>query len=345
MVAKEVLYLSIATALIIITLSVILIYLVLRKALENRQKSKIEKLKNDFSEPLFHFLMEGEISKRLVLDTIEKKLAIEELLNRFSEVLEGDSEKKNLCSLAEIYLADYYKQRLQSRKWSKRMNSLYFIEDFQIKSLESDVIRLVNGKKVTKSEQVLGLRILASFQNENLFQQLTVLHAHLSEFDYRSILFKANVGVIDKMILGFYQCQPALQYAILDIFALKNELKYASFIESVFKSNTGEIRLRALKALAAVGFVKNIKDYLPLCQSEKWQERMMLAKLLGVIREEEGLKCLEDLLHDSTWWVRSQAGQSIKNYPNGKKLLKKVYQTSTDPFAKDMAWEWLNKGE
>jgi hypothetical protein len=345
MLEKEILYLSIATALIIVILSIILTYLIVRKAIEIRHNSKIEAYKNQYREHIFTFLMNGEFSDRFISNTIEKKLALEDLLSRYSEVLEGENEKKNLYILAELYLAEYYKNLLKSRKWSKRMNGLFRIEDFHIRSLELLVKDLVNRKKLTKSEQVLGLRILALFEDETLYDKLITNHSTLSEFDYRSILYKANETLIERFVLGFYQCQPALQYAILDILALKNELKYASFLETVYKSNSGEIRLRALKALASIGFVKNLNEFLPLCQSGKWQERMMLAKLLGAIGEVEGLKCLEELLHDSTWWVRSQAAQSMKNYPNGTSLLKMVYETSKDPYAKDMAREWMNKGE
>lgn len=342
---KELLYLSIATTVIVSVLVILLLYLIIKKTVENRLKSKIEIQKDEYNEPLFSFLLNPELSRNLKPDNLIKTQAIEQLLSKYIEILEGDSEKKNLYSIAELYLSNYYKAGLKSKNWSKRMNALYQIEDFNIHSLESDVLKLINKKKATKEEKVIGLRILAFFHYENLLDELESTHANLSEFEYRSILMKACNQTIDECVLRFQKSRPALQKAVLDILAIKNELKYITFIESVFQSYSGEIRLRALKTLANIGYVKDCSVYMPLCKSEVWQERMMLARLLGAIQEDEGLSCLVELLHDQTWWVRSQAAQSIKKYPNGIQILRNVYQTSKDPFAVDMAREWVNKGD
>jgi hypothetical protein len=342
---REILFLSLVAGGIITSLVMILVYLIIRKAIENRRNAEIEKQKMTFSEPLFSFLMTGELNLGLIPDTSAKKQAIEQLLSRYAEVLEGESEKKNLYVIAGVYLSDYYRVGLRSRNWSKRMNALYHIEDFQIRSLESNVRAIISRKKVTKDEEVIGLRILALFQYESLFEELVIQHTALSEFEYRNILLKASDQALDEFVLGFQQGQPPIQKAILDILAIKKDLKYISFIETIFQSYSDEIRLRALKTLASIGYVNDISQYLPLCKSEKWQERMMVARLLGVMQEEEGVKCLVDLMHDSSWWVRSQAAHAIRNYPNGMKRLINVYQTSKDPFAIDLAWEWINKGD
>jgi hypothetical protein len=345
MVVKEIIFLSIATAIILIVLGLILIYLIIRKAKENRQTVKVEAHKNEYYGPLIDYLLTGELTRKLLPDTPEKKLAIEELLSRYSETIEGEEEKKNLYKMAESYLSEYYKLQLKSRNWSNRVNTLYHIEDFRMLSLEMEIKELLSNAKLSKSEKVLCLRILALFDNNDLFEELTSRHPELSEFDYRSILFRAGEQKIAGFVSGFHKCQPVLQYAILDILALKKELNYTSFLEDIYKSHIGELRLRALKTLASIGYVSNLKEYLPLSHSEKWEERMMIAKLIGVMHDQEGLKSLVELLHDPIWWVRSQAGQSIKNYPKSREILMNIYETTVDPYARDMAWEWLNKGE
>jgi len=71
---------------------------------------------------------------------------------------------------------------------------------------------------------------------------------------------------------------------------------------------------------------------------------MLAARLAGVMKSEETIDQLVELLQDSSWWVRSQAGQSITMFPQGKKILEDVMNSSNDSFARDMAWEWINKG-
>jgi HEAT repeat protein len=338
-------YIAIATCMILVVLSITLLYLILRKALENHLRSQVNAEQQRLREPIVSFLFEGTFLETFNSESLIQKRALEGLLSQLAELLEGEAEKNNLYLLANSFLKDYYQKGLSSRKWSIRMNALYHIEDFQIRSLEEYVIKLLESRNTSKEEKIQGLRILSLFGNKELYHLLTQNSIQFSDYDYRSILILANKEALDTFVLGFHQCQQALKLAILDVIGIKKELSYSKFLESIFKWGEDEIKLRALKSIGAIGFVENISSYLPLCESPKWQERMMMAKLLGAFPEEAGLDCLIKMLHDSSWWVRFQSGQAITNFPNGKQVLQKVYQTSTDSFARDMAWEWLNKGD
>lgn len=165
----------------------------------------------------------------------------------------------------------------------------------------------------------------------------------LSEKNYRSILLRLKPEMFEEFIRPFYYCREELQLAILDVISMKKEVDYLVFLESIFEKYDGEIKLRALKAISSIGYVRNIEEYLFLTKSKKWQERMMVAKLLGSY-EEQHLYLLITLLHDSSWWVRSQAAESIINFKKGRAILLEIIKHSKDTFAQDMAREWLNKG-
>lgn len=224
------------------------------------------------------------------------------------------------------------------------MNALYHIEDFQMINLLDDVVLLTIKKKISHQESIHMLRILASFQFSGLKDLLTNTYHYLSEYDYRSILTRLEQVLFDQFVLGFHKSSTPLQYAILDVISLKRAIEYRVFTENVFSTYQGEVKLRALKALAEIGYVKDIEPCLEMMHSTKWQERMVAAKLIGAIKEEKGIPRLIELLHDQIWWVRSQAGQSIGQFPNGKAILQKVLETSKDAYARDMAWDWLHKG-
>jgi hypothetical protein len=342
---QELYYLGIATGGIITILSLILMYLILRKAIENKHKDQIDKQRELYSEPLFSYIMNPELNRKLIPTNNVQVKAVELVLSKYQEILEGTSELQNLYMLAERYLSKYYRKQLKSRSWSKRINALHHIEDFNMRSLLPEVKQLISRENVSKEEKIIAFRILAYFEYISLQEVINSSRLTLSEFEYRSVLMKASNEILEQYIMSFHQSEQTLQKAVLDVLALKRDLKYVSFAESLVQSYSGEIRLRALKTLASIGYVKNIEPYLKFCTSSHWQERMMLAKLIGSTQYEQGVDCLIDLLHDPTWWVRSQAAQSINNYPEGIKLLKRVFQTSTDPFARDMALEWINKGD
>ncbi|MDZ5473978.1 hypothetical protein SM124_19850 [Bacillus sp. 31A1R] len=345
MLSTEIFILLCATIFIFAALLSLLFYLIIRKSIEIKNRKEIEHHKEVFSPIIFNYIMEGNISRSLNSKSPLKLKAVEELLKKFFEILEGEHEIKNLATVAELHLKDYYSDSLKSRRWSERMNALYHIEDFKMLSLEEEVVNLIKRKTTTKDEIVIALRTLAAFQYKGLYNLLEGGQISLSDYEYRNILIRLNQLELEQFLLSFHKVHETLQCAILEVISIRKELHYLGFIESICKNYRGEVRLRALKALASIGYVKDYQIYIPFSQSEKWQERVVVAKLFGTLKESSLIPILIELLHDSSWWVRSQAGQSLLLFPNGKKLLQNVLQTSKDPFAKDMAWEWINKGD
>lgn len=337
-------YLDYAIMAIFVVLILLFLYLILRKAAANKKRKLIEKNKEHYNSLIFDNLMDGFYTRGLIPKTDKQKIAIEELLSHYAKLLDGEREKRRLNELAELYLADYYLGLLNSRKWSYRMNALYAIEDFRLTFLLDDVKSLLNKKRNSQQEIVHILRILASFQHNQLYDLLTQQFVYLSVYEYRNILIRLDKQHFDHFVLGFHKYHNPLQNAVIDVIAIKKEPGYHLFLEKVFFSCSNEVKLRALKAFAEFGYVSNIDSFLDLLSSAKWEERMISAKLFGALKESKGLPQLINLLHDNIWWVRSQAGQSISKFPDGKEILQRVYDTSKDPFARDMAWEWLNKG-
>ncbi|MBT2737407.1 HEAT repeat domain-containing protein [Bacillus sp. ISL-7] len=344
MLRNELFFLTILTITILGLLMVLLIYLTIRKAIDIKNRKAIEQYIENYQSILFTMLMEGGYSRGMIPKSVLERKATEKLLSMYSKVLEGEDEKKRLSELASMYLAEYYRKQLKSKKWSQRMNTLYHIEDFKLSLLIDDIHKLSQKKRISHEELIHTLRILALFQYENLFEMLTIHYNSLSEFEYRNILMRLEQQQFEQFILHFHKSSPPLQKAILDVISMKKEINYLSFLENIFSTYKGEIKLRALKALTEIGYVKNSDPYLELLYSTKWEERMVAAKLVGSLKEVKGISRLIELLHDQTWWVRSQAGQAICQFPNGHEILREVFETSKDAFAKDMAWEWLHKG-
>jgi hypothetical protein len=314
MVRDEIWILSVASIFILVLLLLLLFYLIIRKAIENGRRKQIDQVKEKMN-PLL-----------------------------FTDVLEGEEEKRNLTNLAHQHLTDYYRQSLRSFRWSRRMNALYHIEDFRMNQLQADIESIVKKGKFSKEEVVLSLRILASFHVPTLAGLLLKRGVQLNENDYRTILFRMDISQFEPFIIEFHHAVEPLKYALIEVISLKKEVAYVWFLENTFATSVGEVRLRALKAISSLGYVSNIQPYLPLFESTVWQERMMVTKLCGSLKDRDSLPNLKSMLADSSWWVRFQAGQSIMMFPNGVDILKNIYQSTEDPFVRDMAMEWMNKG-
>jgi HEAT repeat protein len=344
MINHEILLLTIITVSLIGLLFIMLLYLMIRKVNDIKKRKEIESYKNKINPIIFSVIVEGECYRALGFETAIKQKAIEELLSKYVKILEGEEESKRLSELASLCLQEYYRKLLKSKRWSRRMNALYHIEDFHMTNLQEDVVQLLTKKNISQQENIQGLRILASFQFLGFIDLLPNHYHYLSEYDYRSILMRLDYGLFDQFVLSFHKSSHPLQFAILDVISLKKEIIYRPFTENIFSTYKGEVRLRALKALAEIGYIKNVEPCLEMMYSPKWQERMVAAKLIGSLKEERGIPRLIELLHDQTWWVRSQAGQSISQFPNGRVIFQAVLEASKDTFARDMAWDWLHKG-
>ncbi|MDL0436848.1 HEAT repeat domain-containing protein [Niallia sp. SS-2023] len=342
--AKEIMLLVVVAVGSISILLILLAYLIARKLLENNRRQQINDLKEKIAQDVFLFLQDRSYELSFSADSNIEKEALEELLTKYSDILEGDQERQSLRILAAANLTGYYRKNVNARKWSTRMNTLYHIESFQLVELKEELIKLAEQeKKRSKEEKIQIYRILASFQYTDIFMLINK-QEYLAEKDYRSILTRLEAPIFEEMIARFDECVEELKLAILDVMGVKKDLEHITFLENVFQTYEGELRLRSLKAISNIGIVSNIDNYFPLCQSSVWQERMMAARLLGFAKQETALKLLKELLHDQSWFVRSQAAESIMKYKDGTKVLEEVLQHSKDAFARDMAWEWVNKG-
>lgn len=325
-------------------LFMLLIYLLIRKYRENNRQQKLQKYVEQLGPKVFFYLQNPDSPFLIRINSPLKKAALEMLLSKYADMLEGEKEKRALKNLALTYLKDFYQDRLYSRNWSIRMNTLYAIEDFYLIELQEVIIKLIeNSQKKSKEEKIQILRILSSFQYKDIKKWINTSEP-FSEIDYRNIVSRLNEDIFSSFIESFQEFGEVLQLALLDVISIKKDLNYLPFLEEIFQNGQGELRIRALKAIASIGVVQDIHSYMRLAESEHWQERMMLAKLLGSQRNESHLSVLKKLLQDPTWWVRSQSAASISKYKNGQAILTDVLEHSNDPYARDMAWEWINKG-
>ncbi|WP_409299869.1 HEAT repeat domain-containing protein [Peribacillus sp. SCS-155] len=343
MLGNEILLLGCATLLLLSLLLLMLIYLVIRKTLEIKNRRTIDELKDEYNSILFQYIYSGTLSREIQADTILKQKAVEETLAGFSEVLEEKAMNERLSYLAEKHLGKPYASRLKKRNWSIRMNTLSYVESFQMKSLLSYIINILEKPSATPDEKILCLRIMGSFQDPRLMEYLNNF-TFLSDSDYRSILLRLSEKNFDICVLGYHQSNDQLKLALLDVIGIKKDLNYVSFLNDIFRESDHEERVRSLKAIANIGYIKDPESIIPLSTSKRWEERMIAARIFGILKSKPLIPILITLLHDSNWWVRSEAGAALTAFPDGKVVLEDISKTDEDRFARDMAWEWLHKG-
>ncbi|QOR68362.1 HEAT repeat domain-containing protein [Cytobacillus suaedae] len=346
MLRNEIIYFFLCLSILIILLSLLLVYLMIRKARENKRKAKIEDYKEKHREQMFAYIYKNQTTRMLVPDNELKLQAIEELLGDFANVLSGEQAERNITGFATDHFVDYYRENLSSRRWSQRMNTLYMIEDFNLSLLMPEVLQLYQSKKVTKSEESQILQLMSKFDYPDILDKIQSSKFNLSEFTYRSIFNKMTPSTLEYTIAKYHQLPYDLQLPLIDIIGVKNLIHKGPFLEKLLRESSGkeETKIRILKVISEIGYPLPNELVEKFLQSSNWAIRMMAAKVCGTLREDVLLPYLKPLLIDEHFSVRTQAARSLLLYPNGKELLEEIIKTTDDMYARDMAIDWLERG-
>jgi hypothetical protein len=294
----------------------------------------------------YRFLIEGEdLWKQLIPANKFEQKAVEEMLINYANNIVDATVLQKIESFVETYLRDDYRNRLKSKKWSIRINTLYRIFDFRMYSLMDDCIEMLNAKKSYSEEEYFLIYKILSFHHHN---ELFISHMinpkyTIGEMEYKKLLFHADKQTLQQFILKYEDLPKSLKHTLIDIIGLKYGVDYILFLEDKLEDNDVEVRIRVLKAIGQIGFIRNMELYLPFIESDYWEERLMAAKLLGNVPISTAQQYLEELLQDSTWWVRSQAAKTLRGSKFGKEILESFIHSSDDRYAVDMAREVLGK--
>ncbi len=235
---------------------------------------------------------------------------IEKIFLVYLKNISSDEIQEKIRQFSNQYLIDHYGKMLESRKWSRKMNALYRISDFQLYRLVNQC-RELEKKKLTHEERFQLLKIYSLFDSDLFLEKMTTNSMKFSEFEYKKLLTGLGLGTIEQLLNRFDQLPAACQYSMIDTIGLNRNMDSIPFLEAQLEREDAEIRIRSLKALHEIGIIVNLKKYVPFVTSEIWEERLMAAKLLQNVPLKGSLSYLEKLLEDESWFVRSQAARAI----------------------------------
>nr|WP_139189521.1 HEAT repeat domain-containing protein [Evansella caseinilytica] len=318
-------------------------YLIFQKIMYNRYQKRKEDWKKRLRRVVRQCL-EADCPESFPYNERISLHAAEDILLQYITVLKGKEMRAKIQTVAWQLLHEHYSKCLKSSRRAARLNALYHIDTFRFDQFKPALVALVNKPRTTKEEKFLIYRILASFQYPGLHQLLCEMQEPLPDFLCKDIIRRLNPQSLNKYLHCFFSCPPAIQRSIVDVLGNKRDIRSMEFIEDLLTEDDHELRIRALKALSSIGFIKDEATLLDLRRSPHWQEKMMVAKLFGVLKKETFIAPLKELLADEAWWVRTTAAQAIAQYPQGVQVLQEIAddtRNDADPFAKDMAREWV----
>lgn len=327
-------------------LLVLLCYLIARKHADNRLARQLEELTEEARPAMFAYLIHGKTSGFLDAGGSPAKIrALEMLLDSCADVMSGEEATRRIASYATSAFTAAYRANLISRQWSVRMNTLYRIERFGMTGLAPELAKFLDrDSDISAAELAQICKTLAGWGDEALLRRLKNRPPALPEFQRRLILSRMSDGLFNRFMQERMSYPRDWQLAAVDVIGILRKLEHADTLQELLGHEEAEFRIRALKALCELPVSVDGDGLLRHAESADWQERAMAARLFGRIRHAGFLPSLQAMLSDGSWYVRSQAAQSICAFPDGQPLLRHIAEHGSDRFARDMAAEWAERG-
>jgi hypothetical protein len=323
-------------------LHIMLLYLLIRKKMEQKKTRNITLMKESLRPLLIDEMIKGTDSG---IDRFKKDAvfisAVEDNLKEFSSNLDSTSYKKTISETAEKYLAESIEKNLYSSRWGDRINALTAIKDFQMYSFVPRLWTLYDKQRTSVQEKNLILQTAAGAEDNRLLAVLIQSPPYQSTFFYKQIIRRVSPEMLDMIISRFSGLPPGFRVAVLSYIGEKRELPLLRFVESCLESEEHEVRVNALKAIRSIGFITNPQSLLAFSVSESWVEQMSFAQAAGELVHPIYKDRLIELLSSSNWWVRYYAGEALSKYKEGKVILEESAANHHDAFARDMASQWL----
>ncbi|QSS99590.1 HEAT repeat domain-containing protein [Pontibacillus sp. ALD_SL1] len=334
-------------ALFVLALALVLMGFLMFLLLQKRRNIRYERRKKSYKEKLKPVVQQVVLSgeeghSRLIQNEQIVYEVLAELLEELTATLKDPFVKMRVNSFAQWTMKDYYTRLLHHRRFSLRMNALYQIEDFKVQSFQEMLWHRYKNKTYRNiAEHYQLVRTLSALGSQELIYDLLGTHERYPKFLYKEVLRRLPKVDTEGFIEQCDTLPLSFQQAVVEWIGETRDYSRISFLEERLESDSFELRISLLKVLETFGYVSRHDAVLALATSDYFQERMMVARIAKVTEKERYKFVLVNLLSDSNWFVRQAAGGALTVYQDGDMILAHVYETSEDPYARDMAYQWL----
>jgi len=319
------------------------LYLIIQRERENIFKHKQKIYLEQFTRLWHDYLFDKRpLPLELVPQNRADVEAIEIIFSSYLKNISSSEIRQKIKEFSNLYLKQFYKQDLTSKRWGIRMNALYRIADFGIDEL-FESCRSFEKKSNSREEYFQLLKIYSLFEPDLFIEKLGQLQDHYSESEYRRLLVLLEEDVFIRFFEDFKSWSANIQYALIDTAAVRRNAQYVNKLKQFLADGDSEIRIRALKGIYEIGIIDEIDIYVPFVTSPVWEERLMVSKIFKHSSLANTYTYLEKLLQDENWWVRSQTAATIADDRQGSAKLKQFIQEAEDEYAVEMAKETLTR--
>ena len=339
--------LTIAGSIIFLLFIVIGLYvlLVIQRINTIKRKRKIEAIIEARQEDWYALLIDGNLKVDKLAPTNALEIeAADQVLYRYRQNFDSELIHRKTFEFTELYLELSYREKLKSKQWSVRMNTLLRIRLYKLEYMAEDVLNMLSSKRKHSKEEILNIyKIIGMMYPEKFMAYFINPIIQLGEFDYRRIIVTLQTTQLVLLIKQFDELPKVMQYVIVDVVGDKFYIELLPLLQKCLSSDDIELRIRALKAVAHLDTCLDSNVAESFAISDVWEERLMIAKIYANAPLEVAHDSLTKLLSDPVYQVRKQAAESLKIIRTGDEVLQIFIQQSDDKFAVEMATEIVGR--
>lgn len=325
-----------------IVLSLIQLLLLVFLSSKKLKKGKIqqhEQLVYDEAMPLFIQFLYNDQNEHIPLPPNEYHVA-ERLFSDSMAITTDEGLRHKVRESAAFYLSSYYERVMNTGDWPARVNALYYIENFQMESMQPVLKQRLMEIKIHDEEKQQLIRTMATIGDLTVLDYLEK-DPETTESVFLSAFTRFPEEVVPNAIEVVSQSGSSKAViSLLMYMGLSKRLDSMLFVEEKLSHELPEMRIQAIKALLRMSYLSNPELLVPFFKSEIWEERMFAAKITGALSLVQFEDELVGFLGDSVWWVRYSAAEAILQTFGESKLLE-LSNKHPDPYARDMAAQWM----
>lgn len=288
---------------------ILFLYVIVTRLREILREQKVQQLRDYYQPSILAYIENPWNATAILPETNLQYEAIELTMSDIVNYVNSEEQLVTISSYMNQHFTKRYEQALKSKKWSKRMNTLYFVGDFRLKSLESLLLQMINRETITEDERNEILIILAKFQHDHLLE-LVLKQPHLSIFTYQLMLTASNEQLLEMFVANYDSLPYKMQLSLIQVVGEKKLLKYIGFLEERLTSDDKEVRVRVLKSMYELDYLPDPR-YQEFVSSPHWEERLFIAKMLEQWIDSKYVRDLRVLNMDEHYLVGETAGRAL----------------------------------
>lgn len=299
---------------------------------------------------MMEYIRSGGTSRNLLFADGARREGLLSALTQLAGMNRSSATASAISRFAELHLTVFLRKQLRSKIWSDRVNALLYIEQLRVGTVIHELEHVLQQRRCTDIERFLSVRAMARIEAGDAVRCLEQLEPRFSDFQVLQIMFLLPAALLNEWTGKFATLPPRLQLSLIDALRIRNmrSEQVLALLEHSANCEFVELRIRALKSLANFGYMSpegsaSLLERIGRSEDAGWEERLMQAKLMGSVREEEFLDALESMMGDAVYLVRQEAAHAIAQYKGGLNRLSVISSFHRDRYAREMAEEAIER--